>query len=218
MLIIISLPIYFWVKKHHSETLTASTFICECLCFTTMLWPSLGGNASSDWGVRLLSRAIEQSLWDYANRDLGSPRFVFNATQISGNDADHHLFSYFRASLLEPKFFKGVWSLCVQRPTRDFWSVQQLLWMMKTSPRCTAAWWLTTKALLIMRASDFVNFGEREPGQVRHASCFSSQYSTVSNWAVLCPELEKFWCAEPDQARLRDASGYFTHATVIALL
>ena len=29
---------------------------------------------------------------------------MFNATQISGDDADHHLFSYFRASPLKPLF------------------------------------------------------------------------------------------------------------------
>ena len=40
---------------------------------------------------------------DYADRDLGSPRFMFNATQISCDGAYHHLFSYFRASPLESK-------------------------------------------------------------------------------------------------------------------
>ena len=48
---------------------------------------------------------------------------MFNATQISGDDADHHLL-LLSGLPTGANIFKGVGSFCVQRPTCDFWSVQ----------------------------------------------------------------------------------------------
>ena len=53
-------------------------------------------------------------MWQSHMRDLSPTAEAVrrDPTQIFVDDADHPLFSYFRASPLEPKFSKGVWT-CV---------------------------------------------------------------------------------------------------------
>ena len=84
-----SFRIHAWIPVFHDDALSLTGWQCV---------PRLRRAVTVE-GDRAVFR-------DYADRDLG--RLVFNATQISGDDADHHLFSFFSGLPTGTKIFKGV--------------------------------------------------------------------------------------------------------------